>query len=445
MKKFIALAVLSAVLLAGCEKNPAEVTEQVSVTEASVTEITSAAEVSESETSESASVTAAEVTSVVTETEPPYIEDGKPPAVMAAEELYDTYPVKLIYPERQDVSDKVKTEILQEDIYNSDGLLMVKFYAEYPVISGYDEAVCKRINDEIHGYIYGIFEKEKEWAEEYNADDLSENAVYKEYGFFSERKINIDGTFYDGDGCDINGSIFTVYFAANGGFAGSIYHEYPAVLLFDLRSGERIYFSDLVEDKDGISVILGNALWDFQFKHGEVPCGKLDADKYSGIAKMKGHWIEIDDGFGTYLSIAEPDEQEAASNITNNGFGVDEDGNLLVVYENADDRMTIFDGCVSFYLRKADYGDTALGIERVDIPAKEIVPYLNEKGKSLFEGYVSADSEPPKVIEYKGKRWFDNVEWIPEFIDRKNLTDYDREFISMFENARNAGYYLGRE
>lgn len=421
MYRKIIAAVMAVGLLVGCEKNPAEVTEQVSVTEASVTEITSAAEVSESETSESASVTAAEVTSAVTETEPPYIEDGKPPAVMSAEEFYDTYPVKIIYPERRDVSDKVKTEVLQEDIYNSDGLLMVKFYAEYPVISGYDEAVCKRINDEIHGYIYGILEKEKEWAEEYDADDLSENAVYKEYGFFSERKINIDGTFYDGDGCDINGSIFTVYFAANGGFAGLIYHEYPAVLLFDLRSGERIYFSDLVEDKDGVSNVLYGALWDFRFNCGGIPCGRLDADQYINIENMKNREFVSD------------------------GFGIDEDGNLLVVYENADDRMTIFDGCVCFYLRRADYGDFAIGIERVDIPAKEIVPYLNEKGKSLFEGYISAETTAPNVIEYKGKRWFDNVEWVPEIVDREKLTDYDREFILMFENARNAGYYLGRE
>ena len=60
----------------------------------------------------------------------------------------------------------------------------------------------------------------------------------------------------------------------------------------------------------------------------------------------------------------------------------------------------------------------------------------------LLDGYVSAETEPPKVIEYKGKRWFDTTEWVPEIFDSKNLTEDDREFISMFENARKPGYYF---
>ena len=418
-KIIAAVLVLSALTLGGCSFNSAEENEQVS----EIVSAAASAAVSQREETESAS---AETTSAALETEealtvefePPYVEDGKPPVVMAAEELYDTYPVKMIYPERQDVPDKVKTEVLQEDILNSDGFLMVKFYAEYPVISGYDEAVCKSINDEIHEYIYGILESERKWAEQHEVSDLSENPVYKEYGFFSERKINIDGTLYDGDGCDINGNIFTVYFAACGGFAGSMYQEYPAALLFDLRSGERIYFSDLVEDKEGISKALYCALWDFRFNYGGIPFGTLDADKYINIPNLK------------------------KLEFVSDGFGVDEDGNLLVVYENADDRITVVDGCVSFYLWRADYGDFAIGVERADIPAKEIVPYLNEKGKLLFDGYVSAETEPSKVIEYKGKRWFDTTEWVPEIFDSKNLTEDDREFISMFENARQPGYYF---
>ena len=422
-RKIIAAVVaLSALTLGGCSWNSAEGNEQVS----EIISAAASAAVSQRAETESASTVTTSVTSetaevLIAEFAPPYIDDGKPPVVMAAEELYDTYPVKIIYPEKQDVSDKVKIEVLQEDIFNSDGFLMVKFYAEYPVISGYDEAVCKSINDEIHEYIYGALEDEKKWVEWYEADDLSENAVYKEYGFFSERKINIDGTLYDGDGCDINGNIFTVYFAACGGFAGSIYQEYPAALLFDLRSGERIYFSDLVEDKDGISKALYCALWNFRFNYGGIPFGRLDADKYINIPNLK------------------------KLEFVSDGFGVDEDGNLLVVYENADGRITVVDGCVSFYLWRADYGDFAIGIERADIPVKEIVPYLNEKGKLLFDGYTSAETEPSKVIEYKGKRWFDTTEWIPEIFDRKNLTDYDREFILMFENARNVNYYLNNE
>ena len=418
-KNIAAVLVLSALTVGGCSFNSAEENKQVSeIVSAAASAAVSQREETESASAETTSVTSETAAVLIAEFAPPYIDDGKPPVVMAAEELYDTYPVKIIYPERQYVPDKVKTEVLQEDIYNSDGFLMVKFYAEYPVISGYDEAVCKSINDEIHEYIYGILESERKWAEQHEVGDLSENAVYKEYGFFSERKINIDGTLYDGDGCDINGNIFTVYFAACGGFAGSMYQEYPAALLFDLRSGERIYFSDLVEDKEGISKALYCALWDFRFNYGGIPFGTLDADKYINIPNLK------------------------KLEFVSDGFGIDKDGNLLVVYENADDRITVVDGCVSFYLWRADYGEFAIGVERADIPAKEIVPYLNEKGKSLFDGYVSAETEPSKVIEYKGKRWFDTTEWVPEIIDSKNLTEDDREFISMFENARKPGYYF---
>ncbi|MDE6133203.1 MAG: hypothetical protein K2G04_07515 [Oscillospiraceae bacterium] len=39
--------------------------------------------------------------------------------------------------------------------------------------------------------------------------------------------------------------------------------------------------------------------------------------------------------------------------------------------------------------------------------AKDIYPYLNEAGKSLFEGYSSAKSEPVNIIEKNGKKYFD--------------------------------------
>ncbi|MDE7288434.1 MAG: hypothetical protein K2N71_02880, partial [Oscillospiraceae bacterium] len=133
-RKIIAAGLaLSVLTLSGCSFNSAEGNEQVSeiVSAAAVAAVSqraeaeSTSEVTTSVTSETVIFCDESVFSEITETEPPYIEDGKPPVVMSVEELYDTYPVKLIYPERQDVSDKVKTEILQEDIYNSDGFLIV--------------------------------------------------------------------------------------------------------------------------------------------------------------------------------------------------------------------------------------------------------------------------------------------------------------------------------
>lgn len=416
MKKIIAAVLaMSALTLGGCSFNSAEENEQVS----EIVSAAAAAAVSQRVEAESTSAVTTSVTSETVifcnesvfsetiETEPPYIEDGKPPVVMAAEELYDTYPVKIIYPERQDVSDKIKTEILQEDIYNSDGLLMVKFYAEYPVISGYDEAVCKRINDEIHDCIYGTLEDEKEWAEEYKVIDGEENFIYKEYGRFLDVNINMEGTYFDGFGCDINGNIFTVYFAYNGYSAGAVHgSESPEPMMFDLRTGDKIIFSELVDDKYKMHEVFRSAERRGELLHGTVPFGERNAD-------------EMQDIFA--LDIKKSDK----------------------LWE--DDRIMAVDGCIGFLLAPYEGGSFADGIRFWRLPASEFVPYMNDEGKALFEGYISAETTAPKVIEYKGKRWFDNVEWIPEIIDRKNLTEDDREFVLMFENARNVNYYLNNE
>ena len=417
-KFFAAGLVLSVLTLGGCSFNSAEGNEQVS----EIVSAAASAAVSQRAETESTSAATTSVTSATeseasepTETEPPYIEDGKPPEVMSAEELYDTYPVKLIYPERQDVSDKVKTEVLQEDIYNSDGLLMVKFYAEYPVISGYDEAVCKRINDEIHGCIYGTLEDEREWAEWYEVIDGEENFMYKNYGRFLDVNINMEGTYFDGFGYDINGNIFTVYFAYNGYSAGAVHgSEEPEPMMFDLRTGDKIIFSELIGDKDKMNEAFAKTECRGELMHGEVPCGKLDADRMAEVLKDDA-WINNTlEGISLYSYIE-------------------------------DERIMVIDGCIGFLLAPYESGSFADGVRFWHLPASEFVPYMNEKGKSLFEGYISAETTAPNVIEYKGKRWFDNVEWIPEFVDRKNLTDYDREFILMFENARNVNYYLNNE
>lgn len=417
-KIIAAVLALSALTLGGCSWNSAEENEQVSemISAAAVAAVSQRAE-TESTSAVTTSVTTETESeaSETAETEPLYIEDGKPPAVMSAEELYDTYPVKIIYPERQDVSDKVKTEVLQEDIYNSDGLLMVKFYAEYPVISGYDEAVCKRINDEIHDHIYGTLEDEKEWAEWYEVIDGEENFIYKNYGRFLDVNINMEGTYFDGFGCDINGNIFTVYFAYNGYSAGAVHgSEEPEPMMFDLRTGDKINFSELIGDRDKMNEAFAETECRGELMHGEVPCGKLDADRMAEVLKDDA-WI---------------------NNIL--------EGNSLYLYIE-DERIMVIDGCIGFLLAPYESGSFADGVRFWRLPASKFIPYMNDEGKALFEGYISAETTAPNVIVYKGKRWFDNVEWIPEFIDRKNLTEDDREFIMMFENARNADYYLNNE
>ncbi|MBD5141232.1 MAG: hypothetical protein HDT25_07460 [Ruminococcus sp.] len=407
MKKVFIPIIAAAVILAGCEKNPAEVTEASETAEAAaqVSETTEAAESTSVLTTSVTLETESEV-SETAETEPPYIEDGKPPVVMAAEELYDTYPVKIIYPERQEVPDKVKTEVLQEDILNSDGLVISKFYAEYPVLFGCDDTVCEKINGEIHDYIYGALEDERKAVEEYNAKgwDLEYS---RENGLPAERTVNMDGTTFDGFGYDVNGNIFTVYFADYSyGMVDLHGFEHPVPMMFDLRTGDKIIFSELVDNKNKMHEVFAATERRGELLHGTVPFGERSADEMQDIFAL----------------------------------GLREDDVLF-----KDERIIAMDGCIGFILGPSESGSYADGVRFWRLPASEFVPYMNDEGKALFEGYVSAETTAPKVIEYKGKRWFDNVEWIPEIIDRKNLTDYDREFILMFEKAWNADYYLSQE
>lgn len=395
-EKFIALAILLT-MLSGCAKGGTEESTEISETK------TTSAEVSES-----AVTTVTTISTVVSEemettsaetslTEPPYTEDGKPPSVMPAEELFDAYPVKIIYHERQDVSDKVKTEILQEDICNPEGLLISKFYAEYPVILGYDEAVCQKINGEIYGYICGVLEEEKELAEEYSAK-VRDIEYSRENGLPAERIVNVDGTDFDGFGYDINGNVFSVYFADSyWGMFNLHGSENPVPMMFDLRTGDKIVFSELVGDKDKMQEAFAKTERRGELLHGTIPFGERDADEMQDIFAL----------------------------------GLREDDVLF-----KDDRIIAVDGCIGFILAPYEGGSFADGVRLWRLPASEFIPYMNDKGKALFEGYVSAETEPPKVIEYKGRRWFDVTEWIPDIIDRENLTEYDREFISMFKSAR---------
>lgn len=392
-KAIAAAAVTIALIFGGCSGNPAE--------EISDTEITA-------ETEAAASVTLDTVTfcgeSDFSETEDTAYEHEELqfPKVIPAEELYDTYPVKIIYPERQDVSDKVKTEILQEDIYNSEGVTAVVFFAEYPVLFGYDETVCQKINDTIKEYVDGNFERMRKFAEELEISNREEiDFMIANDKSWAEMTINMDGIYFDGYGCDINGNIFTVYFAESFGYFGSAHgSENPVPMMFDLRTGDKIIFSELVDDKNKMHEVFAKTERRGALLHGTVPYGERNADEMQDIFAL----------------------------------GISEDDKLC-----EDDRIMVVDGCIGFLLAPYESGSFADGVRFWHLPASEFIPYMNDKGKSLFEGYVSADSEPAKVIEYKGKRWFDITEWIPLMFDSENLTEGDREFISLFENAE---YYL---
>lgn len=405
-------------MLGGCSWNSSEVAEQVSAAVSAA----AVAAVSESETAESTSAVTTSVTSetvifcdesVLEETsetvlsiaEPYYIEDGEPPRVFPAEEFYEFYPEVLIYAERQDVSDKVKTEVWQENLYNPEGVTAVKFYAEYPVLSGYDEEVCKKINDKVKEYIDGNFEDMQKFADELEIQNKEEiDFMIANDKFWTEMLINMDGNYFDGYGYEINGNIFTVYFSYGFGyFASAHMSEDPVPMMFDLRTGDKINFSELVGDDDKMREVFGKAECRGELLHGTVPFGERNADEISEFMKPP---FNVTDTFYT------------------------------------DEKIAAMDGCIGFFLQPYESGSFADGVRFWRLPASEFIPYMNDEGKSLFEGYISAETGAPNVVEYKGRRWFDNTEWVPYVFDRDALTDYDREFILMFENAQNAEYYL---
>lgn len=410
MKKFIAIAVLAA-MLAGCSQN--DMAEEITAA--------ASAEITESMTTASDATTTVSVTSETVK-KAAEAEESQSPAVVPADEVYDVYPMRIIYPEKVGTNITAETEDINEG-FEKGGKTVVAFSAEYPVFSGRDEAVMKKINDSIKEYIDGIYSEEKESAAAYTLPEVKEDAEYDfpydMCGFYWQRAVT-GGAYYGyRDEFDVNGNILSVYFEDYSYGAGAAHGiGTPVPMMFDLRTGERIFFSDLIEDRDGLSEFLSKTLCDHQYAYSYSAYSNEDADKYA-----KYNEDRISDGF-THNEYIE--------------FGTNEDGDYIAAYCRADDRVIIRDGCVCIYLAPYEYGSHADGIRRIDAAAEDIYSYLNEKGKSLLEGYTSAESEPVNVIEYKGKRYFDNIfptfkvgeAWFPS---RPRLfTDKDYEFLGLF-------------
>ena len=327
-----------------------------------------------------------------------YSDEPAFPVVTPADEIYKVYPMKIIYPEKQETSAKITMETVQKDMYNPDGFLAMKLSVEYPVISGIDETVCKKINDNMKAHADAAAAWAQEWADSFEtpsdtAQELltTENAIPRKY------TVNTTGTYFEGSGCEINGNILTVYFAVNDYIFPQVHGtEEPEPVMFDLRTGDEILFSELIGDKDKIEELLSKAYSMGAIMRGRLPFGELEADKAS---EWLAHGVGSENAYFT------------------------------------DDRISVRDGCIGFYLAPNDEGDAfGSGVKFRHLPAEDFIPYLNEKGKSLFEGYVSATSVPANVIEYRGRKYFDTMEWIPDFIDKDNLSDSDREYISLFNN-----------
>ncbi|MCM1328603.1 MAG: DUF4163 domain-containing protein [Ruminococcus sp.] len=412
MRKNIFIAVLLSFLLTGCEKNSAE----ISLTETGAETVTSTKTVASTVT-ETSTETAEKVTETETVTE---IAEEEKVKITPADEVYDVYPSRIIYPEKAVTNITAETVQISEN-FEKGGKTIVSFSAAYPVFSGGDEAVMKKINDSIKAYIDGIYNAGKEETERYVLPEVKEGEddfPYDLCGFYTQSAVT-GGNYYGyKNEFDVNGNILSIYLEEYSYGAGAAHGiGEPVPMMFDLRTGERVLFSDLVGDAEGMSEALSKALFDYRYAYTYTNSSYRsdDADKYAEFNEKR-----ISEGFRDDKFIE---------------FGEDGEGNYFAVYCNSDDRAVFREGCVSMYLAPYEYGSHADGIRRVDAPVGDIMPYLNEEGRALLEGYAAAESVPVNVIENKGKRYFDNVFpvlTIGEYNYQTRLTDSDYELMGFF-------------
>lgn len=166
---------------------------------------------------------------------------------------------------------------------------------------------------------------------------------------------------------DINGNILSVNFytsdyappAAHGAVS-------PVSLVFDLRTGERVIFSDIFENKEAVANEINMAAYQY-FKN-----------------RWRSGGVEgYESGFEKFAE--NPDYYDL-------------DGGCV----------TVKNGCLSYCTTPYEFGGSfADGMELMDVAVEDIYPYLNDAGRSLFEGFASAKSEPVNIIEKNGEKYFD--------------------------------------
>lgn len=396
--KIAALLFAISVIMSGCTADIPEETEVTS--SASETELSEAA--GNSETEENAE---------------------EFPKVFSAEELYDVYPVKIVY--GSDTSEKISVETVAEEpilLYNDLGMEMGTFKASYPQITDerYSAEVREKINAEIKKYRDERFESAQNSVNLRGKDkdgNMSDGALE----FYETARDRFTITFR---GDSIGENFLCVYFLYSPDIAGATpLYVYPAPMVFDARTGERVCFEDITADKEGLANAINEAAKQAALT-GDGGAG-FPADEYGETIANFDEYFNYD-----FFEI-----------------GFDKDGKRWLVSEDMlTERFAVHDGCIGFYYTYHDFGagaDADMGGNFAGIPLDEALQYLTDEGKEIFAGYASAGTEPAKVIEYKGERFFDVEMWIPHgVVDKESMTEGDREFVKLFVNARNADYYL---
>ncbi len=357
-KTALFLAILTAMTLAGCGKDGNEAvseTEQV----ITVSEVTTTAEVTTSTEAE----TTAETTTAVEE-------DCILPEVYSADEKYERYPMEVIY--KETVRDDVKwaSETLTEKFSNSRDVYITEFKAEYPVFEYDSKEAAEKINQQIKAYVDESYEFEKIFAEDKGYDN---NGVYnEEIVDIYEKAGRTDDRVLTFEVDSICGNIISVC-VTDYRYAAGAAHGYPlpVPMLFDLRTGEQIKMSEMIDDKSAFAEKYRKSIKDTMFLSRMSYSDKMTMDEYSEFAEGMSH------------TDAEYTE-----------FGIDENGELIIGFCKADTRLTVKNGCVGFYIAPYEYGSYADGIRLAEVPVDDLLPYMSDEGKALFEGIASAAAEP---------------------------------------------------
>jgi|GEM_PF-4723175 len=418
-KTALFLAILTTIMLAGCGSGDGGTVIETEQT-TTVSEITTTASENEITT---AATTAFEEKTTVTLTEEPIEEphDGSErPTVVPISERYDSYPLCTVG--RVSLNSDIKwiSEYTEEVFTDESGLDITAYNAEYPVFTGGDEAVCEKINQYLKDYADEAYEYEKAEAERmcYNSDGEYDEETAEFYEHTVTR--NMREISFDVDSVSGNILSLTVYdFSYSAGAA----HGYtlPVPMMFDLRTGELIRLSEMIADKDAVAEKYMARIYDSMF-----------------ITRVLYNDTELSE----YASFVETMKNADNSYMDTIECGIDENGDYIIGYCVADKRFNLKDGSVGFYIAPYEYGSYADGIRLMEVPIDELLPHLNDEGKALFEGIASSEYTSIDIISYKGEEYLSIMDSIPtDALTKKELTDGDYEFISLFPMASYLSLY----
>jgi len=395
---------MTAVLMTACGSNGSnEVTEISAASETAETTSVTTETASETKSATAVTTTATTAETTVTTENP----REKMPVVIPGDEVYEIYPVTLIYPEEEQTDMSMEKAYIDEDFYNKNGVLSCAYSAEYPIFSGGDKAAMDKINAEIKAYIYGIAEEHRQEAEKdpIAADDDFVKDYLPTYGAILTFDVYFEheGEYFENaGGYNVCGNLLAVDFVEYGYSAGAAHgYETPVSMLFDLRTGERVDLNNHIKDMGKFKHRVDNAIYNYTYLNGVGVYRDYKRDDFEEYVKERLDWKSYHPN--------------------------DTDGLPI-------DRITAGRGCIGEYLAPYEYGCYADGIRLIEVPIDDILPYLDEEGRELFGDAASAKAEPADIVEYRGVRYVSTVSNIPEIYGP--LTESDYVFMSLFPNIQ---------